>query len=159
MQMYNILLDVGISSGFVLWRPCQRPLLDVSIRKAVENLRKKSKIQNSTACKSSHPRVSIRRASQRKKESDTWGSDERENQDDVVHALQSTVQVRRERTLLYSAPGTTGAKASLAQSRARKPKNRVDVKLCLISLFHDHDWSEKQTHTDIMRASNELLQL
>jgi len=157
--MYNILLDVGISSGFVLWRPCQRPLLDVSIRKAVENLRKKSKIQNSTACKSSHPRVSIRRASQRKKESDTWGSDERENQDDVVHALQSTVQVHRKRTLLYSAPGTTGAKASLAQSRARKPKNRVDVKLCLISLFHDHDWSEKQTRTDIMRASNELLQL
>lgn len=157
--MYNILLDVGISSGFVLWRPCQRPLLDVSIRKAVENLRKKSKIQNSTACKYSHPRVSTRRASQRKKESDTWGSDERENQDDVVHALQSTVQVRRKRTLLYSAPGTTGAKASLAQSRARKPKNRVDVKLCLISLFHDHDWSEKQTHTDIMRASNELLQL
>jgi hypothetical protein len=113
---------------------------------------KKSKIQNSTACKYSHPRVSTRRASQRKKERDTWGSDERENQDDVVHALQSTVQVRRKRTLLYSAPGTTGAKASLAQSRARKPKNRVDVKLCLISLFHDHDWSEKQTHTDILQA-------
>merc|ERR1711871_814437 len=98
-------------------------------KKQSKIVEKIQKIQNSTACKYSHPRVSTRRASQRKKERDTWGSDERENQDDVVHALQSTVQVRRERTLLYSAPGTTGAKASLAQSRARKPKNRVDVKL------------------------------